>query len=171
MSRFPARVRPDGQPVLLADQDRRRWDRAAIRRGRAALAQAGGRGRGLGAYGLQAAIAEVHATAPSVEATDWEQIVLIYQALSRLSPSPIVELNRAVAVSMARGPAEALTIVDDLMATGSLAGSHLLPSVRGELLNRLDRTEEGRRELAAAVGLCRNQADRSVLRRKLDAWG
>lgn len=171
MSRFPARVRADGQPVLLAEQDRRRWDRTAIRRGLAALAQAGRRGRGLGAYGLQAAIAEVHAMAPSVEATDWERIVLLYEALCRLTPSPIVELNRAVAVSMARGPAEALTIIDDLVATGSLAGSHLLPSVRGELLSRLDRTDEGRRELAAALGLCRNAADRGVLQRKLDALG
>ena len=104
-ARFPARTGPDGEPVLLADQDRRRWDRAAIRRGRAALAQAGRVGRGLGAYGLQAAIAECHAVAPSVDDTDWERIVVLYEALGRLAPSPVVELNRAVALSMAQGPA------------------------------------------------------------------
>ena len=103
-ARFPARTGPDGDPVLLADQDRRRWDRAAIRRGRAALARAGRVGRGLGAYGLQAAIAECHAVAPSVEDTDWERIVVLYEALGRLAPSPVVELNRAVALSMAQGP-------------------------------------------------------------------
>jgi predicted RNA polymerase sigma factor len=101
-ARFPARTGPDGEPVLLADQNRRRWDLAAIRRGRAALAVAGRVGRGLGAYGLQAAIAECHAVAPSVEDTDWERIVVLYEALGRLAPSPVVELNRAVALSMAR---------------------------------------------------------------------
>jgi RNA polymerase sigma factor (sigma-70 family) len=168
-ARFPARLGPDGEPVLLADQDRRRWDRAAIRRGRAALAQAGKAGRGLGAYGVQAAIAECHAVAPSVEATDWEQIVLLYEALGRLAPSPVVELNRAVAVSMARGPAAALRMVDELAAAGALGGSYLLPSVRGELLRRLGRPEEARPEIEKAIGLCGNERERGVLRRKLAA--
>jgi predicted RNA polymerase sigma factor len=166
---FPARVGADGEPVLLEQQDRRRWDRSAIRRGRAALAQAGRVGRGLGAYGVQAAIAECHAVAPSVDATDWERIVLLYEALGRLAPSPIVELNRAVAISMAQGPAAALPIVDELVATGALAGSHLLPSVRGELLSRLGRADEARREYELAARLCGNDRERGLLRRKLAA--
>jgi RNA polymerase sigma factor (sigma-70 family) len=170
-ARFPARVRDDGTPVLLEDQDRRRWDRSAIRRGRAALATAGRIGRGLGAYGLQASIAECHAVAPSVEETDWERIVLLYDALNLLAPSPIVELNRAVAVSMARGPAAALPLVDALVERGDLQGSHLLPGVRGELLTRLGRTDEARAELEAAVGLCPSQRERGVLQEKLDALG
>jgi RNA polymerase sigma factor (sigma-70 family) len=168
-ARFPARIGPDGEPVLLEHQDRRRWDRAAIRRGRAALARAEQAGRGLGAYGLQARIAECHAVAPSVGATDWERIVLIYEALGRLAPSPIVDINRAVAVSMARGPAAALPIVEELAATGVLADSYLLPSVRGELLTRLGRTGEARTELANAVRLCGNERARTILERKLDA--
>jgi RNA polymerase sigma factor (sigma-70 family) len=170
-ARFPARVRDDGTPVLLEDQDRRRWDRAAIRRGRAALAAAGRVGRGLGAYGLQAAIAECHAVAPSVEETDWERIVLLYDALGSLAPSPIVELNRAVAVSMASGPAAALPLVDALVAAGGLSGSHLLPGVRGELLTRLGRTDEARAELEAAVRLCPGERERDVLLGKLRALG
>ena len=170
-ARFPARTGPDGDPVLLADQDRRRWDLAAIRRGRAALARAGRVGRGLGAYGLQAAIAECHAVAPSVDDTDWERIVVLYEALGRLAPSPVVELNRAVALSMAQGPAAALRVVDDLVTSERLAGSHLLPSVRGELLTRLGRTEEARSELARAVHLCGNSRERSVLERKLRDLG
>ena len=166
-ARFPARIGPDGDPVLLADQDRRRWDLAAVRRGRAALARAGQVGRGLGAYGLQAAIAECHATAPSVQDTDWDRIVVLYEALGRLAPSPVVELNRAVALSMAQGPAAALRVVDDLVAGERLAGSHLLPSVRGELLTRLGRTEEARSELTEAVRLCTNARERAVLERKL----
>ncbi|TVT55726.1 RNA polymerase subunit sigma-24 [Amycolatopsis rhizosphaerae] len=166
-ARFPARVGPDGEPVLLEHQNRRRWDRAAIRRGRAALARAGQAGRGLGAYGLQAAIAECHAVAASVGETDWERIVLLYEALGRLAPSPVVDLNRAVAVSMARGPAAALPIVDELAATASLPDSHLLPTVRGELLTRLGRTDEARAELELAVRLCGNDRERAVLERKL----
>lgn len=168
-ARFPARTGPDGEPVLLEQQDRRRWDRAAIGRGRALLARAERVGRGLGAYGLQAAIAESHATAPSVEETDWERIVLLYDALGRLAPSPVVDLNRAVAISMAEGPAAALRVVDDLAAAGALSGSHLLPSVRGELLTRLGRTEDARAELAAAVRLCGNARERELLERKLAA--
>jgi RNA polymerase sigma factor (sigma-70 family) len=171
VARFPARVGDDGEPVLLAKQDRRRWDRASIRRGRAALAQAGRVGRGLGAYGVQAAVAECHAVAPSVEETDWERIVLLYEALCRLTPSPVVELNRAVAISVAQGPAAALPVVDDLVAAGSLSGSHLLPSVRGELLSRLGRTDQARREIELAVRLCGNERERDLLQRKLAALG
>ncbi|MEU2041570.1 RNA polymerase sigma factor [Nocardia niwae] len=166
-ARFPARTGPDGEPVLLEDQDRRRWDRAAIGRGRAALARAEQAGRGLGAYGLQAAIAECHAVAPSVEETNWERIVLVYEALGRLAPSPVVDLNRAVAVAMAQGPAAALPLVDELAATEALSRSHLLPSVRGELLVRLGRTQEARTELERALGLCGNRRERVVLERKL----
>ena len=170
-ARFPARTGQDGEPVLLEDQDRRRWDRAAIRRGRAALARAEQAGRGLGAYGLQAAIAECHAVAGSVEATNWERIVLLYEALGRLAPSPVVDLNRAVAVSMAQGPAAALPIVDELVAAGELSNSYLLPSVRGELLTRVGRIAEARTELELAVRLCGNERERAVLRRKLTGLG
>ncbi|MDP9799463.1 RNA polymerase sigma factor (sigma-70 family) [Catenuloplanes nepalensis] len=166
-ARFPARTGPDGEAILLEDQDRRRWDRAAIRRGTAALDRASALGRGLGPYGLQAAIAACHDTAPSVAGTDWERIVLLYEALGRVASSPIVELNRAVAVSMAYGPARALPIVDDLVATDRLAGSHLLPAVRGELLSRLGRHPEARAELDLAARLCRNDRERSVLLRKI----
>src|ERR1700722_3780195 len=122
-ARFPARTGLDGEPVLLEQQDRARWDQGAIRRGRAALARAGAAGRGLGAYGLQAAIAECHAVAPSVGATNWERVVILYEALGRLAPSPVVDLNRAVAVAMAQGPAAALPIVDQLLAAGAMPGS------------------------------------------------
>jgi predicted RNA polymerase sigma factor len=166
-ARFPARTGPDGAPVLLEDQDRRRWDRSAIRRGRAALAVAGRVGQGLGAYGLQAAIAECHAVAPSVAATDWDRVVLLYEALGRLAPSPVVELNRAVAVSQARGPAAALVLVDALAADGALPGSHLLPSVRGELLRRLGRAAEARAEIERAIALCGNAQERALLRGRL----
>jgi RNA polymerase sigma factor (sigma-70 family) len=170
-ARFPARTGPDGEPVLLEHQDRRRWDRSAVARGRAALARAERAGRGLGYYGLQAAIAACHAVAPSVEATDWERIVLLYEALGRLAPSPVVDLNRAVAVSMAHGPAAALPIVDELTGTEALAGSHLLPSVRGELLARLGRADEAREEFALAVARCGNERERGLLERKIDALG
>jgi RNA polymerase sigma factor (sigma-70 family) len=170
-ARFPARVDQDGEPVLLEQQDRTRWDRAAIRRGRAALELATGVGRGLGAYGLQAAIAECHAVAASVDDTDWERVVLLYEALGRLTPSPIVDLNRAVAVSMAQGPAAALPVVDELVASGVLSGSHLLPSVRAELLIRLGRADEARAELDLAVRLCGNERERGVLMGKREALG
>jgi RNA polymerase sigma factor (sigma-70 family) len=168
-ARFPARTDPDGEPVLLADQDRRRWDASAIRRGRAALARAVAAGRGLGPYGLQAAIAEQHALAPSVPDTDWERIVLLYEALGRVAPSPVVELNRAVAVSMAAGPAAALPLVDALDAAGTLGATYLVPSVRGELLARLGRTDEARAELGLAAQLCGNARERAVLERKIAA--
>jgi predicted RNA polymerase sigma factor len=170
-ARFPARTRPDGEPVLLEQQDRARWDDAAIRRGRAALARAERAGHGLGAYGLQAAIAECHAIAPSIGATNWERIVILYEALGQLAPSPVIDLNRAVAVAMAQGPIAALRIVDQLLAAGALSGSHLLPSVRGELLWRLGRTDEARAELERAAALCGNERERAVLRRKITDIG
>lgn len=168
-SRFAARTARDGSAVLLADQDRSRWDHAQIQRGLAALERADAVGRGRGSYGLQAAIAECHATARSVDETDWDRIVLLYEALGRLAPSPVIELNRAVAVSMATGPANALRIVDQLASDGALRGSHLLPSVRGELLAQLGRTEEARSELLTAANLAANDRERAVLRAKAAA--
>jgi RNA polymerase sigma factor (sigma-70 family) len=162
-ARFPARTGPDGEAVLLEDQDRRLWDRSAIRRGMAALGRSSALGRGLGPYGLQASIAACHASASSAPETDWERIVLLYEALCRIAPSPIVELNRAVAIAMAEGPQQALSVVDELAASGRLSGSYLLPSVRGELLVRLGRTAEARTELELAARLCRNDRERSVL--------
>jgi RNA polymerase sigma factor (sigma-70 family) len=162
-SRFAARTDATGAPVLLTDQDRRRWDRAQIQRGREALARCDALGRGRGPYALQAAIAACHAVAPSVEATDWERIVVLYEALGRIAPSPVVELNRAVAVAMATGPATALAIVDQLASEGALRGSHLLPSVRGELLARLGRLDEARSELTTAAQLAANDRERQVL--------
>jgi RNA polymerase sigma factor (sigma-70 family) len=170
-ARFPARTGPDGEAVLLEDQDRRLWDRSAIRRGLAALRRATSLGRGLGPYGLQAAIAACHAAAASVPDTDWERIVLLYEALGRVAPSPVVELNRAVAVAMAQGPDEALPLVDELVVSGRLSGSHLLPSVRGELLARMGRTAEARAELDLAARLCGNARERAVLLRKVAALG
>jgi RNA polymerase sigma factor (sigma-70 family) len=170
-ARFPARTGPDGEAVLLEDQDRRLWDRSAIRRGLAAIERVAAFGRGFGPYALQAAIAACHANAPSVAATDWERVVLLYEALGRVAPSPIVELNRAVAVAMAYGPGPALTMVDELVATDRLAGSHLLPGVRGELLTRLGRTTEAKAELELAARLCRNEKERAVLLRKAAILG
>jgi RNA polymerase sigma factor (sigma-70 family) len=166
-ARFPARVDGEGRAVLLEDQDRRLWDQAAIRRGRAALAHAASSGRGLGYYGLQAAIAECHAVAPSVAGTDWPRIVVLYEALARLRPSPIIDLNRAVAVAMAVGPADALLLLDEMAARGELAGSYLMPSVRGELLSRLGRTAEAISEWESAMALCGNTTERSALREKI----
>lgn len=172
-SRFEARTAPDGSPILLADQDRSRWDHAQIHRARTALKRADAasraRGHSRGNYGLQAAIAECHAVAPSVDATDWERIVILYEALGRVAPGPIVELNRAVAVSMATGPASALRIVDGLGAEGALRGSYLLPSVRGELLVRLGRTDEARSELLTAAALATNERQRILLEAKAAA--
>lgn len=166
-ARFPARLDRDGKPVLLEQQDRRRWDRSAIRRGRAALATAVAAGRGLGAYGLQASIAECHAVAASIEETDWDRIVVLYEALGRLAPSPIVDLNRAVAVAMRSGPAAGLEIVDQIVARGELANTHLVPTVRGEMLARLGRRDEALTEYQRAVGLCGNASERDVLEEKL----
>ncbi|WP_431956884.1 RNA polymerase sigma factor [Nocardia lijiangensis] len=168
-ARFPARVDAQGDPVLLADQDRRRWDRGAIARGRAALARCDGLGRGRGPYALQAGIAECHAVAASVADTDWELIVLLYDALGRLHPSPVVELNRAVALSMARGPAAALPIVDNLIADGRLADYHLLHATHGELLARVGRRDQARTAFQTAAQLTENQRERTLLLRKASA--
>lgn len=165
-ARFPARLDASGDPVLLADQDRSRWDRGRIARGRASLATADALGDGRSSYGLQAAIAECHAVAPSVEDTDWERIVLLYEALGRIAPSPVVELNRAAAVAMATGPASALRIIDALDASGALRGYHLLPATRGELLLRLGRDDEARAEFATAASLAGNDRERALLAAK-----
>jgi RNA polymerase sigma factor (sigma-70 family) len=165
-ARFPARLDASGKPVLLDEQNRDRWDRSAIRRGRAALERAVAAGRGLGPYGLQASIAECHAVAQSVAATDWDRIVVLYEALGQVAPSPVVVLNRAVAVAMGSGPAAGLQLVDELVAAGELAGSHLLPSVRAELLSRLGRHAEARVEYLRAAELCGNAAERAILLEK-----
>lgn len=167
-ARFPARLDGFGYPVLLENQDRRLWDQSAIQRGRAALAQAAEAGRGLGAYGLQATIAECHAVAPSVAQTDWNRIVILYDALGQLTPSPIIELGRAVAVAMFSGPADGLELVEAIASRGELSGSHLLPSIRGELLIRLGRLDEARSSLLLAIELCKNAVERGVLERKVD---
>ncbi|WP_248239469.1 RNA polymerase sigma factor [Microbacterium kunmingense] len=170
-SRFGARADDTGAPVLLADQDRARWDRSQIERGRAALARADAVGHGRGAYALQAAIAEQHAIAARFADTDWDEIVVLYEALGRLAPSPVVALNHAVAVSMAVGPGTALAMVDRIAAGGALRGSHLIPSVRGELLAQVGRAEEARAELLAAAALTGNEREAGVLRAKAAALG
>ena len=171
-ARFPARTGPDGEPVLLEHQDRRRWDRAAIRRGRAALARAEQVGRGLGAYGLQAAIAECHAVAPSVDATNWERD---RAPLRGARPARAVTGGRPQpgggglhGPGTGRGAARSWT---SCVAAQALSNSHLLPSVRGELLTRLGRTDEARTELELAVRLCGNERERTVLERKLADLG
>lgn len=168
-SRFAARIDANGEPILLADQDRSRWDQGAIRRGRQALARADASDRGRGSYALQAAIAECHSIAPSTDETDWDTIVALYEGLAQLAPSPVVELNRAIAVAMARGWDAGLELVDQLAAKGSLKGYWLLPSVRGELLARMGRTDEARAEYLAAAELTGNERERSVLIEKAEA--
>ncbi len=168
-SRFAARATPSGEPILLADQDRTRWNRAQINRGLAALARADAIGRGRGPYGLQAAIAECHSRALTFEDTDWDRIVLIYEMLAQVAPSPVVDLNHAAALSMAKGPAVALEHVDRIAESGALAGYHLLPSVRGELLHRLGRTAEARGELLEAARLTGNERERAVLLAKAES--
>jgi RNA polymerase sigma factor (sigma-70 family) len=162
-SRSHARVGPSGEPVLLLDQDRARWDQLLIHRGLAALERAEKLGGALGPYALQAAIAACHARASVPEATDWGRIATLYQALARLAPSPVVELNRAVALSMAQGPAAGLELVDTLVAEPSLKGYHLLPSVRGDLLRKLGRMGEARVEFERAATLTRNARERDLL--------
>lgn len=162
-SRLRARVGPDGEPVLLADQDRARWDRLLVQRGLAALARAEELGGSLGPYALQAAIAACHARAPSVEEAEWPRIVALYDALAALTGSPVVELNRAVAVSMAFGPEPALELVDALTEDPALRTYHLLPAVRADLLERLGRPAEARRELLRAAELCENERERQLL--------
>ena len=162
-SRLRARTSPRGKPVLLLDQDRARWDRLLIRRGLAALERAEGLGGGFGPYTLQAAIAACHARALTAEETDWERIAALYDALAQLAPSPVVELNRAVAVAMAFGPAAGLEVVDALRDELTLQGYHLLPSVRADLLAKLGRTDEARAELKRAAELTRNERERAML--------
>ncbi|MFD9507054.1 RNA polymerase sigma factor [Streptomyces mirabilis] len=163
-SRAAARTGPSGEPVLLKDQNRRRWNRLLIRRGFAALGRASAVTTGPpGPYALQAAIAACHAQAYAYEDTDWGQIAALYGLLATRSPSPVVELNRAVAVSMAEGPAPALEIVDRLAGEPALRDYHLLPSVRGDLLARLGRTKEARAEFERAAGLARNERERELL--------
>jgi RNA polymerase sigma factor (sigma-70 family) len=162
-SRSKARVGPNGEPVLLAEQNRARWDRLLIQRGLAALEQATRLGGARGPYALQAAIAACHARATSVEATDWPRIVVLYDALAQATPSPVVELNRAVAVSMASGPGAGLAAVDALANERALQNYHLLPSVRGELLRRRDRRAVARVEFERAAGMTRNARERDLL--------
>ena len=163
-SRMGARTSADGSPILLDDQDRSRWDRLQIGRGVAALSRADALGRVRGPYALQAALAACHATAPTAAQTDWNQIVALYDALAQLTPSPVIELNRAVAVSRAQGAEAGLVAVDRLAGIGALAGYHLLPAVRGDILERLGRTSEARAEFARAAELTRNEREREVLR-------
>ena len=162
-SRSRARVGPSGAPVLLLDQDRARWDPILIRRGLAALERAEALGGGLGPYALQAAIAACHARARTAAETDWPRIAALYDALAQLTPSPVVELNRAVAVAMAYGPAAGLAIVDALGSDRSLQGYHLLPSVRADFLAKVGRLEEARAELERAAALTRNARERDLL--------
>ncbi|WP_261208793.1 RNA polymerase sigma factor [Variovorax sp. CY25R-8] len=162
-SRTPARVGPSGEPVLLLEQNRARWDHVLIRRGLAALARAEALGGALGPYALQAAIAACHARARTAEQTDWGRIAALYDALAQLAPSPIVELNRAVALSMAFGPAAGLEVADALLAEPALQGYHLLPAVRGDLLFKLGRLDEARREFERAAGLTRNGREKALL--------
>ncbi len=170
-SRLRARTGPSGEPVLLLNQDRARWDQLLIRRGLAALARAEALGGALGPYALQAAIAACHARAHTAEETDWEGIAALYDALSQLAPSPVVELNRAVAVGMAFGPVAGLELVDRLVEAGSLQGYHLLPSVRGDLLFKLGRLDEARAEFERAAGLTRNAREQQLLRSRAAACG
>jgi RNA polymerase sigma-70 factor, ECF subfamily len=162
-SRSPARTGPTGEPVLLLDQDRSRWDQLLIHRGLAALARAETLGGAAGPYALQAAIAACHARARTAEETDWPRIAALYEALAELAPSPVVELNRAVALAMAFGPASGLELVDQLTSEPSLKAYHLLPSVRGDLLAKLGRHHEARAEFERAASLTRNARERTLL--------
>jgi RNA polymerase sigma-70 factor (ECF subfamily) len=162
-SRFRARTGPSGEPILLLDQDRSRWDKLLIGRGLEALARAEELGGALGPYTLQAGIAACHARARSAEETDWERMVALYDALSQLNPSAVVDLNRAVAIAMAFGPAEGLQLVDELAAGGALEGYHPLASVRGHLLERLGRLHEARAEYERAASLTQNERERAQL--------
>jgi RNA polymerase sigma factor (sigma-70 family) len=162
-SRLRARSGPSGEPILLLDQNRLRWDPLLIRRGLAALARAEELGGAFGPYALQAAIAACHARARVPEDTDWRRIATLYAALARLAPSPVVELNRAVAVAMADGPEAGLAIADALAGERVLQGYHLYPSVRGDLLEKLGRFDEARAEFERAAALTRNERERALL--------
>ena len=168
-SRLRARTGPSGEPVLLLDQNRARWDYILIGRGLAALERAGELGGTPGPYGLQAAIAACHARARTANETDWERIVELYDALAQIAPSPVVELNRAVAISMAFGPADGLEIVDELVSEPVLKGYHLLPSVRGDLLLKLGRFDEARTEFEHAASLTHNTRERELLMDRVQA--
>jgi RNA polymerase sigma factor (sigma-70 family) len=170
-SRAGARVGPSGEPILLLDQDRARWDQLLIRRGLAALERAEGLGGALGPYALQGAVAACHARARTAGETDWVRIVALYDALAQLAPSPIVDLNRAVAISMAFGAAGALEIVDALIGDSRLSNYHLLPSVRGDLLEKLGRFEEARTEFTRAAALAQNARERTLLLGRAAACG
>jgi RNA polymerase sigma-70 factor (ECF subfamily) len=162
-SRSKARVGPSGEPILLLEQDRSRWDHLLIRRGLAALERAEKLGGTPGSYTLQAAIAACHARARTPEETDWPRITALYETLVQIMPSPVVELNRAVAVAMAFGPAAGLALVDELTSKASLKAYHLLPSVRGDLLAKLGRNDEARAEFERAAALTRNARVRKLL--------
>ena len=168
-SRIRARVGPDGEPILLLQQDRGRWDHLLITRGRAALERAEALGGGYGPYALQAAIAACHARARTPDETDWTRIVALYDALAQLMPSPVVELNRGVALSMAFGPAAGLEVIDALRSDPAMESYHLLPSVRGDLLAKLGRVEEARAELKHAAELTHNVRERALLLKKMEA--
>ncbi|HYU08902.1 MAG TPA: RNA polymerase sigma factor [Gemmatimonadales bacterium] len=168
-SRIRARVGPGGEPILLLDQDRGKWDHLLISRGLAALERAEGLGGTYGPYTLQAAIAACHARARTAEETEWTRIVALYDGLAQLMPSPVVELNRAVALGMAFGPAAGLELVDALTTDPALAGYHLLPSVRGDLLAKLGRFEEARAEFTRAASLTQNSRERELLHKKREA--
>jgi predicted RNA polymerase sigma factor len=170
-SRAAARTGPSGEPIPLLEQNRGRWDRLLIQRGFAALLRAEKIGAPLGPYVLQAAIAACHAQAPSAEETDWTRIATLYQALAHVTPSPVVELNRAVALGMAFGPAKGLELADRLMEERALSGYHLLPTVRADLLARLGRTEEARSEYERAAGLTRNARERTLLLERAASCG
>jgi RNA polymerase sigma factor (sigma-70 family) len=168
-SRIRARTGPSGEPILLLDQDRTRWDQLLIRRGLAALERAKNLGGALGPYALQAAIAACHARARTPQETDWVRISALYDALAQLTPTPVVELNRAVAQAMAYGPAAGLEIVDSLTSEPLLEQYHLLPSVRGELLSRLGRFDEARAEFEHAAALTLNRRERDLLLERAQA--
>ncbi len=170
-SRSRARVSPSGEPVLLLEQDRARWDHVLVHRGLAALERAEQLGGALGRYALQAAIAACHARARTAEETDWERIAALYDALAQLAPSPVVELNRAVAVAMAFGSGAGLELVEALASEPSLANYHLLPSVRGDLLAKLGRCDEARAEFERAAALTRNARERELLLERAFASG
>ena len=162
-SRLPARSGPSGEPILLLDQDRSRWDHLLIGRGLAALERSEALGQALGPYALQAAIAACHARARTAEETDWRRILALYDALAQLTPSPVVELNRAVAAAMAFGPATGLEMLDTLAAEPALKAYHLLPSVRGDFLFKLGRLTEAQAEFERAATLTQNARERTFL--------
>jgi predicted RNA polymerase sigma factor len=172
-SRFGARIGATGEPILLLDQNRARWDQLLIRRGLAALVraetQAQAQGRELGPYALQAAIAACHARARTADATDWARIVALYGDLAKITASPVVELNRAVALAMQSGPAAGLELIDALVAAPALKAYHLLPSVRGDLLFKLGRFDEARAEFERAAALTRNEREREFLLNRASA--